>query len=58
MTLKIYTQRAQGIINKEAYKLEVGDILEVTELTYPEGRKVVHLEVTKKFKPSDTGDAN
>ena len=48
MTIKIYTERALGIINKESYKLKVGDKLEVTKLTFPEGRKVVHLEVVKK----------
>ncbi len=48
MTLKIYTERAAGIINKEAMKLEKGDKLIVSEITYPEGRKVVHLEVTEK----------
>jgi len=57
MTIKIYTKRAQGIINKEAYNLEIGDMLKVTELTFPGGRKVVHLEVVKKkFKPLGTGD--
>lgn len=48
MTIKIYTQRTLGIINKEAYKLEKGDMLIVDKITYPEGRKVVHLEVVKK----------
>ena len=48
MTIKIYTERALGIINKESYKLKVGDMLKVTELSFPEGRKVVHLEIVKK----------
>lgn len=48
MTIKIYTQRTLGIINKEAYKLEKGDKLIVSEITFVEGRKIVHLEVVKK----------
>ena len=44
MTLKIYTERKSGIISKEAKALKVGDVLEVTELTFPKGFKVVHLE--------------
>lgn len=48
MTLKIYTERSAGIINKEAKKLEKGDQLVVSEITHNEGRKIVHLEVTKK----------
>ena len=47
MTLKIYTERKSGIISKEAKALKVGDILEVTELTFPKGFKVVHLEKKK-----------
>ena len=47
MTLKIYTERKSGIISKEAKALKVGDVLEVTELTFPKGFKVVHLEKKK-----------
>jgi len=48
MTIKIYTERKQGIINREAYELNVGDKLLVIHITHPGGRKVVHLEVVKK----------
>ena len=44
MTLKIYTERKSGIISKEAKALKLGDILEVTEITFPKGFKVVNLE--------------
>ncbi len=48
MTLKIYTERRSGVINKEAKALELGDVLKVTEITMNEGHKIVHLEVVKK----------
>ena len=57
MTIRLYTERTAGIMNKEAYKLEKGDMLVVDKVTFIEGRKIVHLEVTKKAKqPSGTGD--
>lgn len=46
MTIKIYTERAAGIINKEAKALEKGDRLIVDKITYNEGRKIIHLEKT------------
>jgi len=48
LTIKLYTERAAGIINKEAMKLEKGDMLIVDKVTYVEGRKILHLEVVKK----------
>jgi len=48
MTIKLYTERAQGVMNKEAKKLNKGDKLIVDKVTYVEGRKILHLEVIFK----------